>query len=117
MSEAGQEAPPRRNGELLFQAPWESRVFGLAMTLHRAGAFEWEDFRRRLIAEIAAWEASHAPDASYEYYRLWLRALEQTLAERGLYTHDELAVRVSEFDARPHGHDHTPASSSRTQEP
>jgi nitrile hydratase accessory protein len=103
---AGSLGPPRRNGELVFQAPWESRAFGLAITLHEAGAFEWEEFRRRLIAEIAAWEASHAPEATYEYYRLWLRALEQTLAARGLYTRDELENRVSEFDARPHGHDH-----------
>jgi nitrile hydratase accessory protein len=106
LREAGSEAPPRRNGELVFQAPWESRAFGLAMTLHEAGVFDWEEFRRRLIAEIAAWEASHAADAPYEYYQLWLRALERTLAERGLCTQDELEDRASEFDARPHGHDH-----------
>jgi nitrile hydratase accessory protein len=103
---AGPEAPPRRNGELVFQTAWESRAFGLAVSLHDAGAFEWEDFRRRLISEIEAWEASHALDATYEYYRLWLRALERTLTDRGLYTPDELEDRASELDARPHGHDH-----------
>ena len=102
----GSEGPPRRNGELVFQAPWESRAFGLAVALHEAGVFEWEGFRQRLIAEISAWEASHAADAPYAYYQLWLRALEQTLAERGLYTRDELEDRVSDFHLRPHGHDH-----------
>ena len=103
---AGPEAPPRLNGELVFRAPWESRAFGLVMTLHEAGVFEWDEFRRRLIAAIAAWEASHPADAPYEYYQLWLRALEQTLADRGLCTPDELEDRVNRFDARPHGHDH-----------
>jgi nitrile hydratase accessory protein len=108
----GTEAPPRRNGELLFQAPWESRAFGLAVTLHEAGVFAWEEFRRRLIAEIAAWETSHEDGAEYEYYRLWLRALERTLTDRGLCTAAELQDRLTELAKRPHGHDHPPAASS-----
>ena len=48
----GPAAPPRRNGELVFEAPWESRLFGLTMALHEAGAFSWDEFRSRLIAEI-----------------------------------------------------------------
>ena len=45
----GPAAPPRRNGELLFGAPWEGRLFGLTMALHRAGVFEWDEFRQLLI--------------------------------------------------------------------
>ena len=30
-------APPRDNGELVFEAPWESRAFGVAVALHDAG--------------------------------------------------------------------------------
>ena len=30
----GPAAPPRDNGELVFAEPWESRAFGLAVTLH-----------------------------------------------------------------------------------
>ena len=48
----GPEAPPRRNGELVFEAPWESRAFGMAVALCEQGLFEWEEFRRCLIAEI-----------------------------------------------------------------
>ena len=54
-----QAAPPRANGELVFEEPWESRAFGLAVALHDAGVVDFEDFRARLIAEIGAWEAEH----------------------------------------------------------
>ena len=33
----GVAAPPRANGELVFAAPWESRVFGVTMALREAG--------------------------------------------------------------------------------
>ena len=53
----GVAALPRRNGELVFDEPWESRAFGLAVTASEAGAYEWEEFRQGLIAEVASWEA------------------------------------------------------------
>ena len=34
---AGAAAPPRSNGELVFAEPWESRAFGMAVTLADAG--------------------------------------------------------------------------------
>ena len=33
----GKAAPPRVNGELVFQAPWERRVFGLTLGSRAAG--------------------------------------------------------------------------------
>ena len=50
-------AIPRRNGEPVFDEPWESRVFGMAVGLCERGRFAWEEFRARLIAEITAAEA------------------------------------------------------------
>ncbi len=47
---------PRKNGELVFQTPWESRVFGIAVTLCEQDVFEWEEFRQSLITEIREWE-------------------------------------------------------------
>ena len=32
----GPAAPPRRNGELVFAAPWERRLFGVTMALTSA---------------------------------------------------------------------------------
>ena len=50
---------PRSNGELVFSAPWESRAFGMAVALHEQGAYDWDAFRDRLVAEIGA----NDPDA------------------------------------------------------
>lgn len=38
--------PPRANGELVFAEPWESRAFGMALTLHDSGGlFAWPQFQ------------------------------------------------------------------------
>jgi len=111
---SGPAAPPRDNGELAFAAPWESRAFGLALALHEAGRFDWEDFRQRLIAEIGIWEAGHAADdGGWSYYTCWLSALEQLVSERGLVTDLDLRDRAAMIAARPpdhgppgHRHDH-----------
>lgn len=97
---------PRRNGELVFDAPWESRAFGLAVALHETGLYEWDDFQQRLVAEIHARE----PDADgSRYYERWLAAVERVLLERGVLTEAEIAARaaeVAEHDDHGHSHDH-----------
>jgi nitrile hydratase accessory protein len=112
---AGPAAPPRDNGELVFAAPWESQAFGLALALREAGHIGWEDFRQRLITEIASWEASHGAGDEWSYYRCWLRALEQAVSSRGLVGAADLRDRTAALAARPpehgsaepgHGHDH-----------
>ena len=40
LDQEGPAAPPRTNGELVFELPWESRVFGLTMSLYEAGQFD-----------------------------------------------------------------------------
>ena len=100
----GSAAPPRRNGELVFQTPWESRLFGITMALHRAGCFEWDEFRRLLIAAIARCERE--PDAAWGYYESWRAALEALMARKGLCQAAELDARTRALAARPEGHDH-----------
>jgi nitrile hydratase accessory protein len=102
----GPGAPPRRNGELVFAAPWESRLFGLTMALHRAGLFEWDEFRRLLIDEIHIWERGHAPGDAWSYYERWHAAFERLLASKGLCATDELAQRAAALSSRAPGHDH-----------
>jgi nitrile hydratase accessory protein len=106
----GPIAPPRRNGELVFASLWESRVFGMTMTLHERGAFEWNEFRGRLIAAIAEWERAHYGDdpATYRYWDCWLAAFESLLTEKGLCPAPAIDARVAELAARPAGHDHRP---------
>jgi nitrile hydratase accessory protein len=99
---AGPAAPPRRNGELAFEAPWESRVFGVALALHAAGAFAWDEFRARLIAAIAARER----ESGWSYWTCWLAALEDVVATKGLCGLTELDARADALARRPAGHDH-----------
>ncbi len=101
----GPTAPPRQNGELVFAAPWESRLFGLTMALLQAGAFEWEEFRAQLIAAIGEWERQ--PDhGAWRYYERWQVALERLLAAKNLCSPSDVARRTVALAARPAGHDH-----------
>ena len=106
LDDDGPAAPPRRNGELVFEAPWQSRLFGVTMALHRSGAFAWEDFRRLLIAEIREWDRTHAADEPYVYYERWAAALERLLAAKQLCHPSQVDQRSAELARRQPGHDH-----------
>jgi nitrile hydratase accessory protein len=100
----GDLAPPMANGEVVFDAPWQGRVFGMAHSLASAGVFEWNEFRDRLIVELARWDRDGV--GPFEYYEHFQRALEGLLADRGLVPVAELETRIGHLAARPHGHDH-----------
>ncbi|MGW9028185.1 nitrile hydratase accessory protein [Streptomyces sp. NPDC055722] len=102
----GPTAPPRANGELVFAEPWESRAFGMAVSLYEAGAFTWPDFQAALIARIRAWETTAAQDEPYNYYQLWLAALEDVLVGLCAVSTDEVTARTQALSERPVGHDH-----------
>jgi hypothetical protein len=69
LSLSGLDAP-RRNGELAFDAPWQSRVFALAAAVvENAFGGDREPFRQQLVAAIAA-------DPSRPYWESWTAALE-----------------------------------------
>jgi nitrile hydratase accessory protein len=108
----GPAAPPRSNGELVFAQPWESRAFGMAVTLHDSGAFEWPVFQAALIRRIGVWEAEHPGREGWSYYEHWLGALEDVLAADGTVTPAEVDTRSTELAVRPAGHDHEPSSTS-----
>lgn len=103
----GPAAPPRRNGELVFAAPWERRLFGVTMALVERGVFAWDDFRVRLIEAIGEWERTAQAGAVYRYYAHWERALVRVLEARGVVAGGELATRAAAIEhARAHEHDH-----------
>jgi nitrile hydratase accessory protein len=87
-------AVPRKNGELVFEAPWEGRVFGMAVTLSDSQCYAWDAFRDRLAAEIAAAE-EHGDDSGY--YERWLASFERLLLDTGVVTAEELDARTAEF--------------------
>ncbi|HIG60545.1 MAG TPA: nitrile hydratase accessory protein [Gammaproteobacteria bacterium] len=98
-------APPQANGELVFDDPWQMRVFGLARTLCEQGCFSWDDFRSELILAIGRWQG--ALDRSpWSYFDHFLDALLQVLSDKQMINEEELASRLAEYINRSHGHDH-----------
>ena len=85
MSDLQQLDVPRRNGELAFDAPWQSRAFGMAAAVveTRFGS-DWEPFRQELIRAVAA-------DQERPYWESWTAALEALLLSAGLVTAADLA--------------------------
>lgn len=95
----GAAAVPRKNGELVFDAPWQSRAFGMVVGLHQKGLFQWDEFKDLLIAAVAS--PITDPDATPAtiYYRQWLHALEALLVAKGLVSSTDLATRAEEFSS------------------
>lgn len=91
----GGVALPRKNGELVFEEPWQGRVFGMAVALHESGLYEWEEFRQALIAHIA--RAETLPDP-FSYYAVWLETFEVLLAGKGVVTPTELEETTYQFE-------------------
>ena len=61
---------PRRNGELVFDAPWQSTVFALAAAVvDHAFDGDREPFRQQLITAIA-------DEPGRPYWESWTAALE-----------------------------------------
>jgi len=87
----GEAGLPRKNGELVFDAPWEGRAFGLAVVLNERGAYAWDDFRTRLVHEVRTGDP--------RYYENWVRALESLLAAHEIVSPDEVELRTAEYRA------------------
>jgi nitrile hydratase accessory protein len=105
------EGLPRQNGELVFDAPWEARAFGVAVALCREQGLEWDAFRSRLIEEIGTWEREHgsAPSGEWSYYERWAASLERLVLELGLVGEAEVSARAEQLahaDSHDHDHDH-----------
>ena len=81
---------PRINGELIFDSPWEARLFGMALVLHENQSPQWTDITRMFHAYES--NTNKSP-----YYERWLAALEHALIQGGLITEEELEERAREF--------------------
>jgi len=91
----GATALPRKNGELVFDEPWQGRAFGMAVALHEQGRYDWEEFRQTLIAQITAAEARGGP---FAYYEIWLATFEELLAKKGLLSPEEVEETTYQFE-------------------
>lgn len=88
---------PRRNGEPVFDAPWQSRAFGMVVGLHTAGLYPWDDFKELLIQEVAASSGVAGPAGSADYYVQWVDAFSRLLVAKGILAPDEIAQRTAQF--------------------
>jgi nitrile hydratase accessory protein len=87
----GEAALPRQNGELVFEAPWQGRVLGMALAVVQERGLEWDDFRERLIAAIDA-------DPTRSYYESWTAALTDLVVDLGVASADDVATRAAAID-------------------
>jgi len=95
----GPAAPPRANGELAFDHPWQGRLFATSMALCEAVVIAWPDLRERLIVRIARRDVDeHGPET---YWAAWQDALESLLADAGVCKQAELARRAEQFAQHP----------------
>ena len=100
----GPAAPPRLNGELVFDAPWEGRTFAMAMALVEGGHFSWDDFRDHLVEAVQRWESD--PVGEYRYYERWQEALESIVSELEIVAGPAVDELAAAYGDRPPGHDH-----------
>lgn len=89
----GAAAPPRANGELAFQEPWQSRLFATTMAACDAGLIDYDTFRDHLIAQVAR----HESDGPGDYWAAWQDAFEAITLEQGVVGEGELASRATAF--------------------
>src|SRR6266581_6510066 len=69
---SGQEALPRKNGELVFDEAWQGRIFGMTVAMSHEACFAWREFQAQLIAEdrkSTRLNSSH-PSISYAVFCL-----------------------------------------------
>ena len=103
---SGPAGPPMANGELVFEAPWQARLFGIAVSLAEAGLYCWDEFREELIYAVGRGDAADQRDRPYQYYEHFETALLSLLAKKGLELTDLVTATADVYAARPHGHDH-----------
>jgi nitrile hydratase accessory protein len=89
----GPAAPPRKNGALVFGAPWQGRAFGMALALRSRQPYGWAELRALLEKRIA-WAG---PADGSHYYECWVASLAELLAERRLISAEELEQRSREY--------------------
>jgi nitrile hydratase beta subunit-like protein len=78
-------AIPRRNGEPVFNEPWESRVF-------ERGFYTSDEFQAGLVEEISSADARHE-DATY--YERFLRVLQRLIVDKKICAAGEIERRAS----------------------
>jgi nitrile hydratase accessory protein len=83
----------RRDGEPVFDEPWQAQALATAFTLVENGLFSRQAWSDALGAELRRAERAGAPDTAETYYRAVVAALERLVAEGGTASAETLAER------------------------
>ena len=83
----------RRDGEPVFDDPWQAQVLGVAFSLVDRGVFSAQDWSEALGAALRQAAAAGAPDNSATYYGAVLATLEQLTAAAGAVCVEAMAAR------------------------
>ena len=109
LSETSASGPlARRDGEPVFDEPWQAQALALAFNLIDQGVFSNAQWSEKLGAELARAQARGDLDDSQTYYRSVLIALENLLASSGRIPTETLTARTEAWRRAylntPHGH-------------
>lgn len=96
---------PRDADGPVFAEPWQARAFALALALHEAGLFTWNEWAAALADEIKRAQAAGDVDAGDTYYNHWLATLEKLIAAKGTASPEQ---QRRYRDAWDHAADRTP---------
>jgi nitrile hydratase accessory protein len=97
----------RRDGEPVFDEPWQAQALAAAHALVEGGQFTRQAWSEALGAELRRAEDADAPDTAETYYQAVVAALERLVTESGAASPETLAERreawrQAYFDT-PHG--------------
>lgn len=76
------EKQPTKDGEPVFDAPWQAKTFAMAVKLNETGVFSWTEWADALSVNIAEFEKHSQINNSDDYYKLWQNTLEYLVAEK-----------------------------------
>jgi nitrile hydratase accessory protein len=98
---------PRDGDAPVFRSPWQAQAFAMTLALYERGLFSWTEWAKALALRIQAAPAQPGEDPTDAYYRQWLEALEQVVAEKGASSAGELHRFQQAWDhaaeRTPHG--------------
>lgn len=101
---------PMENGEVVFDAPWQGRIFGMAVALSEQGLFTWAEFQQELINYVSSWDGrpvtTRVATEDYAYYDHFSDALTAILQSKSTLSGVEIDERAAVLRSRPHDHDH-----------
>jgi nitrile hydratase accessory protein len=94
--------PATPEGEPIFKAPWQARIFALMISIVKDQYIPWTSFQSRLVIELDRSKMQKQAEASLvesNYFSCWLEAAERTLVEEGFIVGGDIEKQLNEIKA------------------